>query len=1083
MLNKIIGFSIRNKLIIGLFTAALIIWGGYETTRLPIDALPDITDNQVQVLTVSPSLGAPDVERLITFPIEQACSNIPGLKQIRSFSRFGLSLITVVFDEDTDLYWARQQIGERLQQVTRDLPEGIGTPELAPISTGLGEIYQYVVRPLPGYEDQYSSMELRTIQDWIVRRRLLGTPGVADVSSFGGHLKQYEIAIRQERLKAHGLSITDIFDALERNNQNTGGAYIEKGPTVLYIRSEGLTGGTEDIGNIVVRTQQNGMPLLVRDVAKVGLGSAIRYGAMTYNDQGEVAGAVVMMLKGENAATVVKRIKERVAEIQKDLPEGVVIEPFLDRTKMVNNAIATVETNLIEGALIVVFVLVFFLGSLRAGLIVSSVIPLSMLFAIILMNRFGVGGNLMSLGAIDFGLIVDGSVIVVEAIMHRLSHSKLFRGIARISQQDMDKEVGHSAGHTIKSAVFSQIIILIVYLPILSLQGIEGKMFQPMAMTVIFALVSAFVLSLTLIPALVGIFMTGKVTEKENFLVRSALWAYRPIVRWAVKLRYVVVLAAIAAFAGSVLLFLTLGQEFVPTLDEKDIAMQALRIPSTSLTQSSEMQLAIEKVVQAFPEVAFVYSKTGTAEMAADPMPPSATDTFIILKSKVQWPDPDETKAHFIERLEDAVKKVPGSNFEFTQPIEMRFNELVSGVRGDVAVKVYGDKFEEITPVAEAIAAVLQSIPGAADVKVEQTEGLPVMNIKIDRDKIARYGLNMADVQDVIAIAVGGREAGVVFQGDRRFDLVVRLPEDIRKNVDALLSLPIPLPEAESGHQDSITLASNDRTAGHNAIKALPFVSLGAVADIAIEEGPNQISRDNGKRRIVVQANVRGSDLGTYVKEAQQKVDQQVKLTAGTWLEWGGQFENLVSAKKRLSLIVPICLFVIFLLLFSTFNSAKYALLVFSGIPLALSGGIVALWLRDIPFSISAAVGFIALSGVAVLNGLVMVTFINQLRQDGEPLEEAIVTGSITRLRPVLMTALVASLGFVPMAMASGAGAEVQKPLATVVIGGIISSTLLTLLVLPALYRIFHFKDDVLLASDSAPAHHNPELVHETETP
>jgi len=1034
MLNKIIGFSIRNKLIIGLFTAALIIWGGYETTRLPIDALPDITDNQVQVLTVSPSLGAPDVERLITFPIEQACSNIPGLKQIRSFSRFGLSLITVVFDEDTDLYWARQQIGERLQQVTRDLPEGIGTPELAPISTGLGEIYQYVVRPLPGYEDQYSSMELRTIQDWIVRRRLLGTPGVADVSSFGGHLKQYEIAIRQERLKAHGLSITDIFDALERNNQNTGGAYIEKGPTVLYIRSEGLTGGTEDIGNIVVRTQQNGMPLLVRDVAKVGLGAAIRYGAMTYNDQGEVAGAVVMMLKGENAATVVKRIKERVAEIQKDLPEGVVIEPFLDRTKMVNNAIATVETNLIEGALIVVFVLVFFLGSLRAGLIVSSVIPLSMLFAIILMNRFGVGGNLMSLGAIDFGLIVDGSVIVVEAIMHRLSHSKLFRGIARISQQDMDKEVGHSAGHTIKSAVFSQIIILIVYLPILSLQGIEGKMFQPMALTIAFAILGAFVLSVTYVPMMSALFLQKKLNHRKTAADRMMAWLerrYQPLLRGVMAYPKTVIATVLVLFACSFWILRGMGGEFIPEIEEGDFAVETRLLTGANLNNTIRTtQQAAGILLEKFPEVEKIVTKIGSAEIPTDPMPLEAGDMVVVLKDKKEWTSATSFP-ELADRMTEELQAVPGITVGFQFPVQMRFNELMTGARQDVVCKIFGDDLDSLAHYAHQLNRIIQTVPGAINIYEETVTGMPQVVIRYDRRAMAAYGLDVETINRVVNTAFAGQSAGLVFEGERRFDLVVRLDEETRNSVDDIRNL-------------LITTANGQQ------------IPLFHVASVVEEEGVNQIQREDTRRRIVLGFNVSGRDVQSIVEELQAKVASQLDLPAGYNIVYGGSFENMNAAKARLGIVVPVALLLIFLLLYFAFNSVKQGLLIYTAIPLSAIGGILALWIRGFPFSISAGVGFIALFGVAVLNGILLVAEFNRLRKEGwDDLTRVVIHATKSKLRAVLMTALVPSLGFIPMAISTGAGGAVQKPLATVVIGGLIVSTLLTLFVLPILYIVF----------------------------
>ncbi|WP_353130974.1 CusA/CzcA family heavy metal efflux RND transporter [Parapedobacter pyrenivorans] len=1034
MLNKIISFSIRNKLIIGLFTAALVLWGGYETTRLPIDALPDITDNQVQVLTVSPSLGAPDIERLITFPIEQACSNIPGLQQIRSFSRFGLSLITVVFDEDTDLYWARQQISERLQQVTRELPAGIGTPELAPVSTGLGEIYQYVIRPLPGYENQYSSMDLRTIQDWIVRRRLLGTPGVADVSSFGGHLKQYEIAIRQQSLRAHGLTITDVFDALERNNQNTGGAYIEKGPTVLYIRSEGLTGGIEDIEKIVVKTHQNGMPLLVRDVAKVGIGSAIRYGAMTYNDQGEVAGAVVMMLKGENAATVVKNIKERVAEIQADLPEGVTIEPFLDRTKMVNNAIATVETNLIEGALIVVFVLVFFLGSLRAGLIVSSVIPLSMLFAIILMNRFGVGGNLMSLGAIDFGLIVDGSVIVVEAIMHRLSHSKLFKGITQVSQQDMDQEVGRSAGHTIKSAVFSQIIILIVYLPILSLQGIEGKMFQPMALTIAFAILGAFILSVTYVPMMSALFLQKKLNHNKTVADRMMAWLerrYQPLLRKIMAYPKMVILTVIVLFAMSCWILRDMGGEFIPEIEEGDFAVETRLLTGANLNNTIKTtQQATGILLEKFPEVEKIVTKIGSAEIPTDPMPLEAGDMVVVLKNKKEWTSATSFP-ELAERMTEELQAVPGITVGFQFPVQMRFNELMTGARQDVVCKIFGDDLDSLAHYAHQLNRIIQTVPGAINIYEETVTGMPQVVVRYDRNAMAVYGLDIESVNRVVNAAFAGQSAGQVFEGERRFDLVVRLDEEMRKTVEDIRNL-------------LVTTAAGQQ------------IPLFHVASVTEEEGINQIQREDARRRIVLGFNVSGRDVQSIVEELQGKVSSQLPLPAGYQIVYGGSFENMNAAKERLAIVVPVALLLIFMLLYFAFSSVKQGLLIYTAVPLSAIGGVFALWIRGFPFSISAGVGFIALFGVAVLNGILLVAEFNRLRREGwNDLTRVVIHATKSKLRAVLMTALVPSLGFIPMAISTGAGGAVQKPLATVVIGGLMLSTLLTLFVLPILYILF----------------------------
>jgi cobalt-zinc-cadmium resistance protein CzcA len=1034
MLNKIITYSIKNKLIIGLFVIALVGWGVYEVTKLPIDAVPDITDNQVQVITVSPSLGANDIERLVTFPIEQACSSIPGTQQIRSFSRFGLSLITIVFNDDIDIYWARQQISEKLQKVQQDIPVGTGKPELAPVSTGLGEIYQYVVRPLKGYEDKYDAMQLRTIQDWIVRRQLIGTPGVAEVASFGGKLKQYEIAVRQEQLKAYGLTITDIFDALEKNNQNTGGAYIEKGPTVLYIRSEGLTTNLEDINKIVVKVLDNGTPLLIRDLAKVQYGYAIRYGAMTFNDKGEVAGAVVMMLKGENASAVVKRVKEKVTEIQKMLPEGVVIEPFLDRTKMVNNAIKTVETNLLEGALIVIFVLVFFLGNFRAGLIVSSVIPLSMLFAIILMNMFGVGGNLMSLGAIDFGLIVDGSVIVVEAILHRFVHSKHFRNLMSVNQQDMDEEVGKSTGAMIKSAVFSQIIILIVYIPILSLQGIEGKMFKPMAYSIAFAILGAFILSITYVPMMAALCLNKKLNHQPSIadrLMRFLERRYQPLLSIVLQYPKTVILSTVSLFSISVIILLNMGGEFIPQLEEGDFAVETRVLTGSNLNNTIEAtQKASKLLMQNFPEVEKVVTKIGSAEIPTDPMPFEAGDMMVILKDKEEW----VSASSFSElsmKMTKVLEQVPGITVGFQFPVQMRFNELMTGARQDVVCKIYGENLDSLTKYAGALNQIIQTVDGAVNIYEEKVTGMPQVVIKYNRDGMAKYGLNVSDINKVVNSAFAGQVAGQVYEEEKRFDMVVRLDGDGRKNMSDIENL-------------SITTS-----------KGLP-IPLSAVASIKQIEGVNQIQRENTKRRIIVGFNVNGKDVQTIVKELQTKINQNLHLSKGYTIAYGGSFENMTAAKERLSVVVPIALLLIFLLLYFAFGSAKQGLLIYTAIPLSAMGGIFALWARSMPFSISAGVGFIALFGVAVLNGILLVSEFNRLKAEGwHDVKRIVIHATKSKLRAVLMTAFVPALGFIPMAISTGAGGEVQKPLATVVIGGLIISTLLTLFVLPVMYILF----------------------------
>jgi cobalt-zinc-cadmium resistance protein CzcA len=1034
MLNKIISFSVRNKLIIGLFVIALVVWGSFEVFRLPIDAVPDITDNQVQVITVSPSLGAPDVERLITFPIEQNCSNIPGLKQIRSFSRFGLSLVTIVFNDETDLYWARQQVSERLQQVQRDIPEGIGSPEMAPVSTGLGEIYQYVVRPKKGYEEKYDPMELRTLQDWVVRRQLMGTPGVAEVSSFGGKLKQYEIAVQPEQLKAYNVTIGDVFGALEKNNQNTGGAYIEKGPTVLYIRSEGLTVNLDDIGKIVVKNLDSGVPLLIRHLADVHYGSAIRYGAMTYNDEGEVAGAVVLMLKGENSSVVVARVKDKIKEIQKSLPEGVVIEPFLDRTKMVNNAIETVEHNLMEGALIVVLVLVFFLGNIRAGLIVSSVIPLSMLFAIILMNQFGVGGNLMSLGAIDFGLIVDGSVIVVEAILHRFSHSKKFRGLSRISARQMDDEVIRSTGGTINSAVFSQIIILIVYLPILSLEGIEGKMFKPMAYTIAFAILGAFLMSITYVPMMNALLLNKKLNHKHTVAGKMTIWLerrYQPLLRRIMMYPVTVISVTVGLFALSVFLLMRMGGEFIPQIEEGDFAVETRLLTGSNLNNTIKYtQRASKILLEKFPEVEKVVTKVGSAEIPTDPMPFEAADMMVILKKKSEWTSASSFP-ELSEKMTKELSAVPGITVGFQFPVQMRFNELMTGARQDVVCKIFGEDLDSLASFAHQLNAIIQTVPGAVNVYEETVTGMPQVVLKYNRDAIARYGMNVEDVNRVINTAFAGQIAGQVYEGERRFDLVVRVSDKGRKSVEDVRNLLIP---THAGLQ----------------------IPVSQVADIQEVEGVNQIQRENTRRRIVIGFNVSGRDVQTIVTELQQKVGSQLKLPSGYAIVYGGSFENMNAAKARLSIVVPVALLMIFLLLYFAFNSVKQGLLIYTAIPLSAMGGIFALWIRDMPFSISAGVGFIALFGVAVLNGILLVSEFNRLKKEGwHDTKRIVIHATKSKLRALLMTALVPSLGFIPMAISRGAGGAVQKPLATVVIGGLIISTLLTLFVLPILYILF----------------------------
>ncbi len=1034
MLNKIIEFSVKNKLIIALFTIALILFGIYETTKLPIDAQPDITSTQVQVITVAPSYGAADIERLVTFPIEQATSNISGITQIRSFSRFGLSLITIVFDDDTDVYWARQQVQERLQLVQENIPAGIGKPELGPISSGLGEIFQYVVRAKKGYEHIYDETELRTIQDWVIRRQLLGTKGIADVSSFGGKLKQYEIAINPNQLQAFNITINDVFDALEKNNQNTGGAYIEKKETVLFIRSEGLLGSAEDIGNIQVSNTLEGIPVHIKDVAKVKIGFATRYGAMTYNDKGEVSGAIVMMLKDENANEVVGNIKEKLDKIQESLPEGVVIEPFLDRAKMVNNTISTVKTNLMEGALIVVFILVLFLGNFRAGLLVASVIPLAMLFAIIMMNIFGVGGNLMSLGALDFGLIVDGAVIIVEAVLHQLAHKKHFGKDNMLSKSEMDGQVSSSATKMVNSAVFGQIIILIVYLPIFTLQGIEGKMFKPMAQTVAFALIGAFLLSLTYIPMMSSLVLSRKKKTKDNVsdkVMSKVEIAHQKLLIKALKFRKTIIITVIVLFAGAVFVLSKMGGEFIPSLEEGDFAVEMRILQGSNIEETKKATTqAAEILLKQFPEVQKVVMKIGSGEIPTDPMPMDGGDMIVVLKPKKEW-----TSAHSFPELSDkmneALQVIPGLTASFQFPVQMRFNELMTGAKQDVVCKIYGEDLDSLATYAKKLGGIISTVNGAQDLYLEPVVGAPQVVIDYNRAELSRYNISVAEINRVINMAFAGQTAGALYEGERKFDVVVRMDNEHKKDISSIQNLLVPTPNGEQ-------------------------IPLSQLAKVELKESPNQIQRENTKRRIVIGFNVRGRDVQSIVEELQQKVNKDLKLSAGYTISYGGAFENLNQAKARLGIAVPISLVMIFLLLFFAFGSVKHSLLIYTAIPLSAIGGIYFLALRGMPFSISAGVGFIALFGVAVLNGIVLISEFNRLKTDGVTnLSRIVLMGTRIRLRPVLMTAFVASLGFLPMAISNGAGAEVQRPLATVVIGGLMLATLLTLFVLPILYVLF----------------------------
>ncbi len=1030
MLNKIIAFSIKNKLIIGLFILALIGYGSYQITKLPIDAVPDITDNQVQVITSAPSLGAPDVERLITFPIEQANSNIPGLKEIRSFSRFGLSLITIVFNDDVDVYWARQQVTERLKSAQEQIPKGLGSPMLAPVTTGLGEIYQYVLRAKHGYETKYDATELRTIQDWIVRRQLLGVKGVADVSSFGGKLKQYEIAIDANKLKSFNININDVFTALEKNNENTGGAYIEKKSTVLYIRSEGLIQNTEDIKNIVVKNTENGTPLLINDVADVRIGKAIRYGAMTYNDEGEAAGAVVMMLKGGNSNEVIKNVKERIKQIEKTLPKGVEIEPFLDRTKMVNSAIGTVTKNLLEGALIVILILVLFLGNLRAGVIVASVIPLSMLFAVIMMNIFGVSGNLMSMGALDFGLIVDGAVIIVEACMFQLYISKQ----QNVSQLQMDDIVYNTSTRMRNAAVFGELIILAVYLPIFTLEGIEGKMFKPMAQTVAFALLGAFILSLTYIPMMSALFLSKLTTHKKNISDRMMSVLENIHQKYLLKVLNIpktIISSVIILFVIALFIFSSLGGEFIPELPEGDFAVETRVLTGSNINTTVDACLKAAHILKLkFPEIEKVIGKAGSGEIPTDPMPMEAADLMIILKDKSEWTSAD-TWDELSEKMSEALQDVPGVTYSFQYPVAMRFNELMTGAKQDVVCKIFGENLDTLSKYSKLLGDVSSKIDGAEGIYVEPVDGLPQVIINYKRNIIAQYGLNISDINRVVNTAFAGQSSGLVFEDERRFDLVVRLAGENRKELEDVQNILIPTPKGTQ-------------------------IPLYQVADVSIQESVNQIQRDDAKRRIIVGFNVRGRDVQSIVNDLQTQIDKQIKLPTGYFITYGGAFENLIAAKKRLSIAVPISLLIIFFLLYFAFNSVKHGLLIYSAIPLSAIGGVFFLALRGMPFSISAGIGFIALFGVAVLNGIVLISEYNRIKAAGQTDLKAIaLEGTKHRLRPVLMTAFVASLGFLPMAISSGAGSEVQRPLATVVIGGLLIATFLTLFVLPILYILF----------------------------
>ena len=1029
MLNKIIHFSIKNKLIVGVMTFALIIWGLWSAKQLPVDALPDVTNNQVQVITRAPTLAAQEVEQFITSPVEKSLSNIQGLVEMRSFSRFGLSVITVVFEENVNVYFARQLIAEKLLEAGQAIPKEIGVPGMAPVTTGLGEVYQYVIHPKKGSEQKYSAMDLRTMQDWIVGRQLSGIAGVAEVTGFGGISKQYEVAIDPDRLKAMNVTIPEIFSALKKNNENTGGAYIDKKPNAYFIRGVGLVRSFADIENILIK-HEGGIPVLIRDVAKVQFGSPPRYGALTYNGEKEVVGGIVLMMKGANSASVVELVKERMKTVQASLPGDIQVEAFLDRTDLIDRAIHTVKTNLVEGALIVILVLVLFLGNFRAGLIVASAIPLSLLFALALMNLFGVSANLMSLGAIDFGLIVDGAVIIVEATLHYLSIQK---SMDKLSQPRMDDIVGKSAGKMMSSAAFGQVIILIVYLPILSLQGVEGKMFRPMAETVAFAILGALILSLTYIPMMSALFLSKKSTHKKTFADKMMVLfqrGYAPLIRGAVRLRYIVVSIATVLLIISIFIFTRMGGEFIPTLEEGDYAIEFVLPQGSSLSQTTETVMMAEKMLRSFPDVKMVIGKTGAADVATDPMPPEATDLMVIMKPKNEWTTTKDFNV-MADLMREKLENIPGVIAEPSQPIQMRFNELMTGIRQDVAIKIFGENLDSLVAYADKVAKNIKSIPGITQPQVERVDGLPQITVEYDRARLAGYGLNIEDVNHVISTAFAGEVAGAVYENERRFDLVVRLDSTHRTSMEDVSSLFIPL---NDGNQ----------------------IPLSQVATIAFKTGPAQISREAGKRRIYVSFNVSGRDVSSVVKEVQQILTEKVKLPTGYYYTYGGTFENLQKASARLLIVVPLALLLIFFMLYITFNSFKDAALIFTAIPMSAIGGVFALLMRGMPFSISAGVGFIALFGVAVLNGIVLISTFNQLQKEGiDDMFQRVWEGTSIRLRPVLMTATVASLGFLPMALSNGAGAEVQKPLATVVIGGLLTATFLTLVVLPCLYIIF----------------------------
>ena len=1043
MFERIIRFAIEQRWLVILAVLGMAALGVYNYGKLPIDAVPDITNVQVQINTAAPGYSPLETEQRITYPIETVMAGLPGLEQTRSLSRYGLSQVTVIFKDGTDIYFARQLVNQRIQEAKERLPGGV-TPAMGPISTGLGEIYLWTVEAEDGARKPdgaaYTPTDLREIQDWVVKPQLRNVTGVTEINSIGGYAKEYLFAPSLERLASYGLTLTDLVSALDKNNSNVGAGYIERRGEQYLVRAPGQVKSLDDIRDVIVGTAQ-GQPIRIRDVADVDIGRELRTGAATENGKEVVLGTVFMLI-GENSRAVSQAVDKKMAEINRTLPAGVKAVTVYDRTVLVDKAIATVKKNLLEGAILVIAILFLFLGNIRAAVITAMVIPLAMLFTFTGMVSYKISANLMSLGALDFGIIIDGAVVIVENCVRRLAHAQEHHK-RELTRSERFHEVFAAAREARRPLLFGQFIIMIVYLPIFALTGVEGKMFHPMAFTVVLALLAAMVLSMTFVPAAVALFIGRKVAEKENRLMEWARHRYQPMLDASLANTPIVLTFACIAIVFCLAVASRLGSEFVPNLNEGDIAIQSLRIPGTSLSQSLEMQKQVESTLKAkFPEIERIFARTGTAEIASDPMPPNISDGYIMLKPQAQWPKPKKTKEELLSAIQAEAERIPGNNYEFSQPIQLRFNELISGVRSDVAIKIFGDDNDVLNETAGKVAAVLQGIQGATEVKIEQTTGLPMLSVNIDRQKAARYGLNMSDVQDAVAIAIGGKEAGTFFQGDRRFDILVRLPDTVRGDLEALRRLPVPLPKSAAGESKTT------------------YIPLSEVASLDLAPGPNQVSRENGKRRIVISANVRGRDIGSFVPEAEAAIERQVKIPTGYWITWGGTFEQLQSATTRLQIVVPVALLLVFVLLFGMFNSVKDGLLVFTGIPFALTGGILALWLRGIPLSISAAVGFIALSGVAVLNGLVLLSFIRSLREEGQSLDTAIRTGALTRLRPVLMTALVASLGFVPMAIATGTGAEVQRPLATVVIGGILSSTALTLLVLPVLYRLAHRKDE-----------------------